>query len=177
MSRRNWKTYAEILGIVAIVGSLVFVGLQLRQDRQATESDNLAQNQDTVINVVELINQHRTVWIAGLDGDELTVAEDVTFTMLVEVLFKRNEALYRIGMRLPTSSSERRAQSFAMFVYQHPGLRRKFEERGRLMRQRDLAFGHNDVPRFFQQIVGGYLTELDQANRKFPEKSYVLPGI
>ena len=30
----NWKTYAELVGLAAIVASLVFVGLELRQSRQ-----------------------------------------------------------------------------------------------------------------------------------------------
>lgn len=35
MQSTNWKDIAELVGIAVIVASLVFVGMQMRQDRAA----------------------------------------------------------------------------------------------------------------------------------------------
>ena len=34
MKSTNWKDFAELVGIAAIVGSLIFVGLQMRQEQE-----------------------------------------------------------------------------------------------------------------------------------------------
>ena len=39
MQSTNWKDIAELVGIAAIVASLVFVGLQMRQDRVVARSE------------------------------------------------------------------------------------------------------------------------------------------
>ena len=39
MSFDRWKDVAELVGIVSIVASLVFVGVQLRQGQQSLESE------------------------------------------------------------------------------------------------------------------------------------------
>jgi len=39
MKSRDWKSYAELIGIVAIVASLVFVGMQIRQDQVIARSE------------------------------------------------------------------------------------------------------------------------------------------
>lgn len=39
MRKTDWKDIAELVGIVAIVASLVFVGIQLRQDRTLARAE------------------------------------------------------------------------------------------------------------------------------------------
>ena len=39
MTNTNWKDVAELVGIAAIVASLVFVGLQMRQDHVFARSE------------------------------------------------------------------------------------------------------------------------------------------
>ena len=34
MTFENWRKLAETIGLMALVGSLIFVGLQMRQDHQ-----------------------------------------------------------------------------------------------------------------------------------------------
>ena len=43
MKKTDWKVFAELIGFVAIVASLVFVGIELRQSRAiAIGEGNLA---------------------------------------------------------------------------------------------------------------------------------------
>ena len=39
MTQPGWKDIAEAVGVIAIVASLLFVGLQLQQDRQLTRAE------------------------------------------------------------------------------------------------------------------------------------------
>ena len=45
----KWKDFAELIGITAIVLSLVFVGLQLRQSQLIAQSDIALQELESTI--------------------------------------------------------------------------------------------------------------------------------
>ena len=47
MKNSTWKDTAELIGIVAIVASLIFVGLQVRQETLATRSATVLQLKDS----------------------------------------------------------------------------------------------------------------------------------
>ena len=53
MNTTNWKDIAELVGIVAIVASLVFVGLELRQSHQIAIA---AEYHERVATVIDLYN-------------------------------------------------------------------------------------------------------------------------
>ncbi len=38
VNRPNWRTVAELIGMIALVASLVFVGLQIQQEQEIAES-------------------------------------------------------------------------------------------------------------------------------------------
>ena len=177
MRSSTWKSTAELIGMAAIVGSLIFVGLQLRQEQLIAEAANLASRQDTIVEVVRLINENREVWIAGLNGDDLSEVDEVTFTALAETLYRHNETRFRVAGRLSSVESPlSRAKSYTYFVYQHPGLRRKIEEKMELRQIRNRAYGDPDVV-FFLGIVNRRLSELDSASPEIPVKDYLIPGI
>ena len=56
MGNSNWREIAELFGIAAIVASLVFVGLQLRQDRQIAKSDSLVAQQILDVEIAALLD-------------------------------------------------------------------------------------------------------------------------
>ncbi len=72
MKTTNWKDIAELIGIGAIVGSLIFVGFQMRQDKLIAEAQIYAERDDTTVNLAQLIGQNSDVWKKGLDGDDIT---------------------------------------------------------------------------------------------------------
>ncbi|MDJ0655455.1 MAG: hypothetical protein QNJ40_14935 [Xanthomonadales bacterium] len=51
MKREQWNTLIEIVGFVGIVGSLLFVGLQIRQEAAATRSATVLQLKDAWVQV------------------------------------------------------------------------------------------------------------------------------
>jgi hypothetical protein len=67
----NWRGLAELLGIVAIVASLVFVGMELRQSRAIAISEGNLANAEIQIERNNAINEHSIVWIRGNSGEPL----------------------------------------------------------------------------------------------------------
>jgi len=49
MKQTNWKEFAELLGIAAIFGSLVFVGLELRQSQQIAIAGQYQQRAESFV--------------------------------------------------------------------------------------------------------------------------------
>ena len=69
MASNNWKETAELVGIAAIVLSLVFVGFQLLLDRQVSVVDARSGLTDRVISLTEIVNNDADVWKRGLDNE------------------------------------------------------------------------------------------------------------
>ena len=85
MKISNWKDTAELIGIAAIVASLVFVGMQLKQSQdialsQASQA-RTAMSIDTLISTTENANYISAV-AKGRSGRraELTIEEQVTMS-------------------------------------------------------------------------------------------------
>ena len=83
MSRLQWKDWIEGLGIVAIVASLLFVGLQMRQAQDIAISqgniDNLANN----LTLRDAINDNADIWVRGNAGADLASSEAAVYWNLV----------------------------------------------------------------------------------------------
>ena len=63
MAREQWKDLVEAIGFVALIASLIFVGLQIRQDHKIARVENAADFDDTMIEYARVINANREVWI------------------------------------------------------------------------------------------------------------------
>jgi len=48
MPKERWRQSLELIGIAAVVASLIFVGLQVRQDRELMRADLAAQSFDNI---------------------------------------------------------------------------------------------------------------------------------
>ena len=85
MNNSNWKDTAELIGIAAIVASLVFVGMQMKQSQdialsQASQA-RTAMSIETLISTIENANYISAV-AKGRSGRraELTIEEQVTMS-------------------------------------------------------------------------------------------------
>jgi hypothetical protein len=130
MKSRDWKDIAELIGITAIVASLIFVGLQMRQ---AQSIANAERRQVRVANMIELnnaINEHAEIWARGKSGEELDEVETVIFANL---MLDMEEFVY-FSMRAARDLGEERGADatlteFTSFLYENPGARQVFEAR------------------------------------------------
>ena len=79
MKRVNWKSFFEGLGIFALVASLLFVGYQLRQDRQLAAAQVIVSADAVVIEWLASLSDNRDVWLRGLKGEELSEVDEMAF--------------------------------------------------------------------------------------------------
>ena len=127
--RTTWKDIAELIGIVAIVLTLGFVGFQLQQDRDIAVAQLITDAEIKQIELSNLISSNSSLWARGLQGEELTTEEEVIFELIVHtVLVKYNSMTQRADRRL-LSRSGTVARQFALHIHANPGLRRVWQAR------------------------------------------------
>ena len=79
----NRKVLAELLAASSIVGSLIFVGLQLRLSYQVGANEISLMHMQSKAEANAQINQYADIWVAGIAGEELSRADAVVFENLV----------------------------------------------------------------------------------------------
>lgn len=161
MKSSNWKDTAELIGIVAIVASLIFVGMQLRQDQSIAEAQIYSQSNQLAIDLANLINEDRDIWVRGIAGDDLTVEEEAVFENIYMAIYLNYGGLWQRANRLSTRSPESAARQLAYQILTHPGLRRMWEKHTKLAGARNDAFS-GQYPDFgFRVETERFLDELD----------------
>ena len=174
MNSTKWRDLVELIGIAAIVASLIFVGLQLRQDEQVAWTETLVAGQFTEFEVSRLIGENSDVWVRGLNNEELTRVEEATFEAVSNAVFRYHANSFRMVLARGVSDENNTvALNYAFLVYQYSGLRRKFYERVKAMQLRDRAYGHSDRIRFFSKVIDEYLQHLDATSPEVPTGNYV----
>ena len=125
MDFRKFNEVAELVGIVAIVASLVFVGLQLRQSQEIALADLEASYASASIEIASLISDNSAVWAKGIAGEELDESEAAVFESIIVALSDRNWSSQE-QMRLLNgdNAADSVVHSFAAFLHQRPGARR-----------------------------------------------------
>jgi hypothetical protein len=172
MNTTSWKDIAELLGIAAIVASLIFVGMQLRQDRQIANSDSLAAEQILDIEVAAFIDNRRKVWRKGLVGESLSDDEKVSFDLLAYALFRQHANDYRRELEFGRAGESFIIKSYAFFIYQNPGLRAWFDSLVDVRVHRNRAFGDPGEVRFFPSLVNDALSLLDETDPMVPNQYF-----
>ena len=175
MKSTNWKEIAELEGIAAIVVSLIFVGLQLRQEQEIAIVGTRADVTEAMIGIASALSGNGDIWKKGLDGSPMPDAERIEFLALVEAVEDHLFTLWiswdRLGPRDPDSAVQR----YAYALYSHPGLRQAWEQSRDYAREEDSAFKVPSVRSGFFASVDKYLAELDSEEPPISdEKNYVF---
>ena len=129
MDFRKFNEVAELVGIAAVVASLVFVGLQMKQ------ASDMAQNEVTLgvfatsIEINNEMNERADIWIRGSRGDDLDETEAFVFGNLMQNL--NNDAFFARGMRVQLGEDVRlstEVYNFARILHENPGARKAWFE-------------------------------------------------
>ena len=130
MDFRKFNEVAELVGIVAIVASLVFVGLELRQSQAIARADIEASYAAASIEMASLVSENSEVWAKGIAGQELGESETEVFESIITALSDRIWSNQE-QMRLLKSDEAADAivHEFAAFLHQRPGVRRAWVAR------------------------------------------------
>ena len=114
----------ELIGFVAIVASLVFVGIELRQSRAIAISDGNLSNAEIQIEANNAINEHSAIWVSGNNGESLSAHDAVIFKNLVT-----NKAIHafmeyaRLDQVEFYEAAETINAQFSIFLFENPGAR------------------------------------------------------
>ena len=130
MTKSNWRETAELVGIAAIVGSLIFVGLELQQSRQIAFDAATKTEAELIIAVQSIVSQNPDVWLRGCQGEELSDAEQLLFTQIFHA-FDTLYFLRFVSFQAEVSSAGLIASvnTTALNVHRNPGYRHAWEER------------------------------------------------
>jgi len=179
MRETNWKDIAELIGIAAIVASLVFVGMQMRQDQQIAKAQIYTESNIISIELARLINENRDVWISGMNGEELSAGDEVTFhNMFIAVRFSYG-GIWQRAIRLSTRKTDTASKEFAYLLFTYPGLRRVWEKYLEFQRNRSQAYssqGRYPISRF-DINVEELLRQLDDESVQPPETKFFTPAL
>ena len=175
MKRIDWKTTIEVIGVAAIVASLIFVGLQLQQDRRIAEAESYLDAAVQITELGQLINNNRDVWIRGLDGEDLTHEEELAFRTIYWSVWVRKISQWQRAQRLDAGDSDSISQGFAYNLMLYPGLRRTFERNRADLTKKRAAFGRDTSDAVFAAELLKHLAVLDDNPPPVPEsKTYYI---
>lgn len=119
------KDIAELVGFAAIIASLVFVGLQLRQSEVIARSELNATVLANKIAVNATIIEHADIWERGNRGEKLVGADVTIFSR--QVLSINDEAYFAVQNFLEwgrVDDAKADTGVFAAFLHENPGARR-----------------------------------------------------
>jgi len=126
MKSANWKEIAELLGIAAIVASLVFVGLQMKQEQELAYAEAMQSIYANNLERKDQMNQHMAVWLKGNSGAELAAVELEIYRNLLKT---RHDEAFFITVTLPRTGEEDvnfAVNELAGFLFRNRGARREW---------------------------------------------------
>ena len=140
MSHIRLKGWLEIAGTLAIVTSLVFVGLQMRQENNIAMADTYGPVASNSLQLAELMGGSAELWRRGLDGEELSPEEQIKFFSLANAVESSFVMTWSRTFQLGATTPEAALRDYAFALHSHAGLRRYFDSKIQLYEETDKAF-------------------------------------
>ena len=131
MDSAKLHEWLQIIGLVAVVGSLIFVGLQVKQADEIAFAELSESATASGIERRALIAEHAEIWHKACLGSELTEAERVIAGAIYSNYVHSN---YNFWIRLEETgvggvSSRFLTDRFAANIYWYPGFRSMAQSR------------------------------------------------
>jgi hypothetical protein len=175
MKAGYWKDIVEIIGIGAIVASLVFVGLQLQQEQEIAIVDTYVTVSEAGMNLSMQVGENMEIWQKALEGHELTTEEYGVFIGLFNaVMIHYNQNFIRF-LRVGPFNPDGVASDFAYALYIFPGMKSAFEEITKNRRAREEARHMGQRQGQFESAVLSSLAKFEEEKPPVPDtKLYVF---
>ena len=175
MKSVNWKSTIELIGIGAIIASLIFVGLQLRQEQEIAIVDTYGAVTETDINLSILVSQDMASWQRGLEGEEQTADEQAIFIGLLVAVASQYQRIFIRWIRLGPGNPDNVASEFAYALYIFPGMRRAYDANRAFEQSRDKARGFGNSMAPWNTAVLRFLAKYDEEMPPVPvTKQYIF---
>jgi len=130
----NWKDTGELIGIGAIVASLVFVGFQMRQDHEIARAEALGEYIATGLDFYLEVADYSEILVKGNAGEILTPVEIHKLRAFIEAAETR-VTLEIARQRILGGSLDTVELKFASFLYMNPAARAAWLQLGIDMEQ------------------------------------------
>ena len=165
MKFKEWNEIAELVGIAAIVGSLVFVGLQMKQAQEIGNAERRMMRVANEIEVQNAINEHADIWVRGLSGQDLNETETVIFVNLVLTKGSYHQHQSGAAHDLGADYGEQvQVRELALFLYANPAARAVWVSKTEQSRKADpLLVSEHRPSLHFRDRVRSALATLDEA--------------
>lgn len=170
MKNTDWRTTAELVGIAAIVASLIFVGMQLRQEQAIAIVDTYGAIVESNEAVLSLIAEQPEVWKKGLLGEDLSTTEEIQFSAMIHAVFSRHAHMFIRFSRIGPGDPDGILEDFAYAIYIFPGLRRQWEADYAFQDHRDAVVGRSPDWLDFRFRTNEHLDEFDRLQPAMPEQ-------
>ncbi|MDX1507408.1 MAG: hypothetical protein R3358_03945 [Woeseiaceae bacterium] len=124
MKSAEINDWLQVAGLLGVIVSLIFVGIQLKQDRQFALSEGMTDAAESSKYWAELLASNAEVWTKGIAGQELTDVETQIFDALADSFFLRWQAAWVrvIQHGHGASAADRFAREAALHIHLKPGL-------------------------------------------------------
>ena len=129
MATTNWKDIAELVGIAAIVASLMFVGLEMRQSHQLAMAEQQGAQIPQAHLVHQLLIQNSAIVMKLNDGRPLTDEEQFIANQMMTTMRSNYFFRYRRWDLLDHPAVGAPARALASILNENPGLRSLWTER------------------------------------------------
>ena len=155
--------YGEFIGAIAIVVTLIYLAVQLRQNTRATIIGGTEFAGAMLFHWAELVAENSQVWVKGLSGEDLSAEESAVFWELASASDFRYFTAWRRTISIgPSEELGRQFVRFQAFdIYTSPGL---------------LAFWQKHQERLNHIEISGlpgeeWITAVNEQIRQFQEAS------
>ena len=122
MKGANWKDTVELVGIGAIVASLIFVGLQMRQEQEIARAQALGDYIAGRIDYLLGMTEYSDILVKANSGAQLDAVEEHTLRNLVQLT--EDHAFLEVLRQSQLGGDLKTAElTFVSFLYRNPAAR------------------------------------------------------
>ena len=162
----SFSALANFFGVIGVIGSLVFVGIQLQQDSDINQSQLLSSDQIIELEFARLVQENPSIWSKGLEGLDLNDTEEIVFNSMAYTQFRVHANFHRRRLLFEEEGTSEAvfSRQYAFFIYQNPGLRNWFNTLIDKRRQTDSAFNDRSELRYFPLVISNLISVLEETN-------------
>ncbi|VUX54937.1 protein of unknown function [uncultured Woeseiaceae bacterium] len=133
MRYSGWKAIAELIGIGAIVASLVFVGVEIQQSRQIALAGRQHEQMERELAVHDVIAENIPLLLKIGSGERLSEEEEILANRLVRTLQVAYFFSYSQAVYLDSPVQDAPIRGLTIILHENPGLKTYWRERRQKM--------------------------------------------
>jgi hypothetical protein len=160
MDSAKVNDWLQLVGIFALVASLIFVGLQLKQTQEVAVTETTNGYIEQSLNLKGLLIDNADVWKKACAGDELSPEDQIKASQLYRAVAEFNYFTW-IGATRGVFQGDGVSQinRFAAHLHRYPGFRKMAESENSWATEGE-TFDNENV-RYFRASVFARLAELE----------------